>query len=526
MPLGDVGKQFGGFWSALPTAKKMALAVLVISAAVGFVLLMSWSGSVQFQPLVSNLTPEEAGEVLAYLKSQQIPYQISGGGGAISVPAERYAECRLDLASQGLPQGGGVGFEVFDNAKIGMTEFVQNVNYQRALQGELARTISRISEVESARVHIVLPERSLFLETEQPATASVVLKFRRGQWLAEDQVQGIVHLVSSSVARLKPENVTVVDHNGKLLAGQGGGTSLQRLSSNQLEYQETMERGLENRIKTMLDKALGHDKAVVRISCDIDFRQQEMTEEQFYPDNRVVRSEQVLSEKSGQPATAPLGVPGLRSNIEPGEQSDAGAGRSEFEKQDRTVNYEIGRRTSHIVEPAAKLQRVSAAVIVDGSYQPLEKGEAVEWKYVPRSEAEMQQLESLVKRAINFDEQRGDRVEVVNIPFETKKLLGAEQAPPQTGWLDRVRSAAGSMKYVFLGLFLLLLFIFVVRPIVRWLTESVAGDGQLLGQLPKTVGEIESEYGKAGYREELDRLLTNDSDAAVNVMQDWIKESS
>jgi flagellar M-ring protein FliF len=526
MPLGDVAKQFGGFWSALPTVKKLVLAMLVIGAAVGFTLLMTWSGSVRFRPLVSNLPPDEAGEVLAFLKNQQIPYEISAAGDTISVPVERYAECRLDLASRGLPQGGGVGFEVFDNAKIGMTEFVQNVNYQRALQGELARTIGRISEVESARVHIVLPEQSLFLETQQPATASVVLKVRRGQWLSEDQVRGIVHLVSSSVARLKPENVTVVDQNGKLLAGQDGGTPMQQLSSNQLEYQETMERSLENRVKSMLDKALGHDKAVVRISCDIDFRQQEMTEEQFYPENRVVRSEQVLSEKSGQPTTAPLGVPGLRTNIEPGDEQNRDTERSEFEKQDRTVNYEIGRRTSHIVEPAAKLQRVSAAVIVDGSYQPMEKGEAVGWKYVPRSESEMHQLESLVKRAINFDEQRGDRVEVVNIPFETQKLLGAEQAPPQAGWLDQVRPMAGFIKYALLALFLLLLFFFVVRPIVRWLTESVAGDGQLLTQLPKTVGEIESESGNAGYRQELDRLLTSNSDAAANVMQDWIKESS
>jgi len=525
MALGDVAKQFGGFWGALPTAKKLALGILVLSAAVGFVLLISWSGSAQFHPLVSNLSAQEAGEVLTYLKERQIPYQISGNGGTIAVPMERVDECRLDLASQGLPQGGGVGFEVFDNTKIGMTEFVQNVNYQRALQGELARTIGRISEVESARVHIVLPEKSLFLDTEEPATASVVLKFRRGQWLSEDQVQGIVHLVSSSVSRLKPEHVTVVDHNGKLLAGGGGAAPVQRLSSHQLEYQETMERGLEGRVKTMLDKALGHDKAVVRISCQIDFRQQEMTEEQFYPENRVVRSEQILAEKSGQPTTAPIGVPGLRSNIEPGGDGESRSGRSEFEKQDRTVNYEIGRRTSHIVEPAARLKRISAAVIVDGSYQPQEKGAAIEWKYVPRSEGEMQQLESLVKSAINFDEQRGDRVEVVNIPFETQKLLSPEEPTPEAGWLDRARELAGTAKYIFLGLFLVLLFIFVVRPIVRWLTESVVGDGQLLTQLPKTVGEIERESGAAGYRQELDRLLTTNSDAAVSVMQDWIKES-
>ncbi len=215
--------------------------------------------------------PEEAGEIITYLKAQKIPYRISENGTGILVPHDKVYESRLALASQGLPQGGGVGFEVFDNTKIGMTEFVQNVNYQRALQGELSRTINRIAEVESSRVHIVMPEKSLFIEQEEPATASVVVKLRRGQWLNQEQVKGIVHLVSSSVSRLKPDNVTVVDTSGKMLAGFSDRTEVTRLSSDQLEYQANLERNLETRIKSMLEKALGRGKAIVRLSCSLDF---------------------------------------------------------------------------------------------------------------------------------------------------------------------------------------------------------------------------------------------------------------
>ena len=192
----------------------------------------------------------------------------------------------------------------------GMTEFAQNVNYQRALQGELSRSINRIGEIESSRVHIVLPEKSLFVEEEEPATASVILKLRPGKWLSQSQINGIVHLVSSSVARLKPENVTVVDQNGKLLAGVKNDSSFGNLSSDQLEYQNRVEKNLENRVRTMLESALGEDKAIVRLSCSFDFKSQEKTEELYLPDNRVVRSEQSLNESSTNPELAPSGDPG------------------------------------------------------------------------------------------------------------------------------------------------------------------------------------------------------------------------
>ena len=235
----------------LSPGKRIALVVLVLGTAAGFSLLMMWTGRADFQPLYSNLAVEDAGIILSKLKEHKIPYRIAGNGSSILIPQEHIHEMRMSLASDGLPQGGNVGFEVFDNTKLGMTEFAQNVNYQRALQGELARTINRFNEVESSRVHIVMPEKSLFIDNEEPATASVVLKLRPGKWLSQLQVNGVIHLVSSSVPRLATENVTVVDNNGKLLSEFKEQSGFGALNSDQLEYQAKVERSLEIRIKSM-----------------------------------------------------------------------------------------------------------------------------------------------------------------------------------------------------------------------------------------------------------------------------------
>jgi len=529
MAVNNAGLQIRNLLASLSPAKKISLAVMIIGTITGFALLMSWTGKPDFRNLYANLAPEDAGEILNYLKEQNIPYRVTENGAGIEIPQDRVHECRMSLASKGLPQGGGIGFEVFDNTKLGMTEFVQNVNYQRALQGELSRTINRIAEVESSRVHIVMPVKSLFIDQEELATASVVLKLRRGKWLTGDQVQSVVHLVSSSVSRLKPENVTVVDTSGKLLAGFSDRSEVTRLSSDQLDYQESLERSLEGRIKSMLEKALGRDTAIVRLSAALDFKRQEMTEERFYPDNRVIRSEQMLQEKSGEPAAIPAGIPGVRSNIAK-NASGTGSGNSEFEKNDRTVNYEIGKLTSHTIEPVARLKRVSVAVIVDGTYQQPEKPAAGrEAKYIPRTAEEMAQLEKIVKGAINFDADRGDTVELVNIPFQTEKVadLPEDNTPP--GWAERLQPYAGTLKYMLLGIFLLFSFMFVVRPITKWLTSGSTGDVELLQQLPKTVGEIEREFGGATaampYRDEINRLLTAEGDISTDVMRDWMKES-
>ena len=532
--LRQILSQLKASFNNLGRGKQITLLTLVLGSFAGFIFLMSWSGKNEFHPLYTNLNPEDAGIILTKLKEQKIEYRIASNGTTILIPPENIYETRIKMASEGLPQGSGIGFEIFNETKLGMTEFAQNVNYQRALQGELSRTINRIGEIESSRVHIVLPEKSLFVEDEDPATASVVLQLQAGKWLNQSQIKGIVHLLSSSVTRLSPENVTIIDQNGKLLAGLNNDSTFGSLSSNQLEYQARVEKNLENRVRTMLELALGENKAIVRLSCSFDFKSLEKTEELYLPDNRVVRSEQALKESTTSPDMTPQGVPGIRSNIPgdvlPSEENKTTARSSIFEKNDRTVNYEIGKVINHIKEPVGELTRVSIAVLVDGTYQRVEKpGDKADWNYVPRTVEEMQKFENIVKRAVNFNETRGDEVEIINIPFETTKLALKEEPADDGNWLSLVKKYQPYLKYGFLGLFLILSFLFFVRPLVRWLTEYSFGDLDMFKQLPRTVGELEGQYDpntqSLTFRDQASQLISSENEASMGVVRDWIKES-
>jgi flagellar M-ring protein FliF len=436
------------------------------------------------------------------------------------------------MAAQGLPQGGGIGMEIFDNTKLGMTEFVQNVNYQRALQGELSRTINDLEEVEGSRVHIVMAAKSLFIEDQEPATASVVLKLKPGRHLSREQVEGIVHLVSASVSGLKPENVTVVDNSGKILAGLEDELQLGRKSIMLLEYQQKVERNIENKIKSMLENALGPSRVIVRASCDFDFRQREMTEERFDPQNKVVRSEKKSSEIAARPDQIPMGVPGKSAYTTPdATNSTAGIDLPAIQKQNQMVNYEIGKVTSHVVEPAARLVKTSVAVIVDGTYKKVSGADGkVEMQYVARKADELKQLENIVKRAINFDPGRGDEVVVENMPFDTEPWQTvSEEKEKAPGWMAKLNEHRSLVKYGIAGFILFFTFLFVIRPLVRWLTGGSGQDVQLLQQLPKTVGEIENEYERHArnlpYSEQASRLVMRDNTASVQLIREWMKES-
>ena len=528
--------QMGAALSAMPLKKKISLLAIIGLTVGGLIYLIQWSGLPTFERLYTGLSMDDAGLIVAQLKSQKVPYRITGGGACIEVPAEKVYELRMVMASEGLPQGSGIGFEVFDNAKLGMTEFMQNVNYQRALQGELARTINQIDEIESARIHIVMPTQTLFIEDATPASASVVLKLKPGKQLGPSQIQGIVHLVSSSISGLEPENVTVVDNRGKLLAGKGESTSAAALSTDQFMYQRKMEGTLENRIKTMLEEVLGPDKAIVRVSCDLDFMRHEQTEEMFLPENQVVRSEQIHDEATTDSSPTAMGVPGVSANIRPNsvgidntQQGQSGNGDATlFRKQDQTKNYEIGKVVSRKVMPSGTVRRISVAVIVDGNYQNVSKRKGKEdWQYTARTAEEMTQFEKIVKSAINFDAQRGDTVEIENIPFETAKLDSTEADVPADNWIDTLRKFKFIFEYLLLGMFVIFCFMFLVRPIVRWLTAEPAG-GQIVRQLPKTVSELEQEYGKTAaslpFRDRVQQMIASDNQNSMGVMRDWIQE--
>jgi len=529
----DIFIQLGQILKGLSPAKKMALAVLIIATLAGIITMISWSGSSEYAPLFTKLTPEDAGEILSKLREQRIPYRIRHNGSTIEIPREKIYETRLGLASEGLPRGSGIGFEVFDETKLGITEFVQNINYQRALQGELSRTINGLEEVESCRVHIVMPKRSLFIEDRQPATASIILKLRSGRRLAEGQVRGIVHLVSASVPNLKPDNVTVVDGNGRLLAGDDDSDGVRRYTSEQLEYQQRREKSLEAGVRSMLEKALGKGKAIVRVACDIDFMRQEETEEKYLADNKVVRSEQLSSEQSSSLKGIPAGVPGLASNVTGNTRQTKTGGRSNgYSKKDQTRNYEIGKVVSRRVLPVGKLKRLSVAVIVDGTYKKVVEGEGQEavekLQYEPRSPEELKQIESLVKNAVNFDPARGDRVKVTNMEFYSEPSVPASRPATWKVALAVLSRHAGVLKYLAVAAFVALSFLLVIKPLVGWLTTSAWEELELLEQLPKTIAELENEYDREHSRQPVvakaAEIISKDQQQALELMQKWLSD--
>lgn len=529
----DILKQLRAIIQTMSAGKMMALFLMVAATVAAMVVLISWSGQPQFVPLYSHLSPDDAADVVNALKAQKVQYRLSDDGGTIQIPREHLYDVRLSMASQGLPHS-GVGFELFDNTKLGTTEFVQKINYQRALQGELSRTIDSLDEVESSRVHIVMPQRSLFIDDDEPASASVTLKLRPGRYLSDDQIQGIVHLVSSSVPRLTPAKVTIIDQDGKMLAGLDDQSSGSKLSADHLEFQEKKERMLEKRILTMLEQVLGQGRAIVRVACDLNFVQQEKTEEMYLPNNQVVRSEKLQSEISTQTAPGAIGIPGLASNITRPQQPAKGSSNTGkgFQKEDKTRNYEIGKTTSHQIMPIGKLKRLSVAVIVDGTYKKVTVGKGPdahqELQYVPRSPAEMKTLENIVKGAINFDAARGDRVEVANIAFNTDKM--DQGTPPvHTPWTERLAGFSGYIKYLVVGLFLIITFFKVIRPLIRWLTETPWQDVELLEHLPRTLSEIEKQYAaqiaSENYVKQAAQMIEANQEDSSNLMQQWLKET-
>jgi flagellar M-ring protein FliF len=515
----------------ISTGKLIAMALLVGGTIAGLAYLLTWSETGDLHPLYSNLAPEDAAEIVGMLKDKQIPYQLTMDGTGVRIPYEKIYETRLELASQGLPRGTGIGFEVFDDTQLGMTEFVQNVNYQRAIQGELSRTINTLMEVESSRVHIVMPARSLFIEEEEPATASVILKLRRGKYLSKDQVQGIVHLISSSVSKLNPADVTVIDNSGKMLAGFKEKSTVSQITSNQLAFQEKKERLLENRVKTMLESVLGLEKAIVRVSCLLNFTQQEKTEELFLPDNSVVRSEQSSRSASNDSAARAGGIPGLQANVVPNNTGAAATGgRRGNQKQQFTKNYEVGKLTNHQIMPIGSIQRLSVAVVVDGTYQqPEADAEGEQAQYIARSAEEMAKFENIVKSAVDFDASRGDKIEVVNIPFEVEMPSDMASDPAPPGWMETIKANQTLIKYAAAAVFFLMSFMMIIKPLARWLTSTPIEEIQMLEQLPQTLKELERRYAESekdnSFTRQIENVINDNRSGSTQLMKAWLKET-
>lgn len=534
--MADLWKQIVSMFNSLSLARKITFVSVIGVTAAGLIFLIFISQRPQYQTLFSNLNPEDASSIVTKLKEMKVPYRIEDGGSRIAVASPLVYETRLTLAGEGIPQGGGVGFEIFDRTNFGATEFVQKVNYRRALQGELGRTIKQLAEVESTRVHIVIPERSLFTENQEKGKVSVVLKLKPGKNLSKKQIQGIVHLVSSSVEGITPSEVTVVDNYGRMLSDPYSENSVAHVSSTNLEYQKMVEKDMENRLQSMLERVVGHGKVTVGISTALDLKQVEKTEEKYDPDGAVVRSEQKIRDSETSSTMAAAGVPGVASNL-PGGRADnlMSEGQPLSQKQHETTNYEISKVISKIVEPVGTIQKLTVAVLVDGTYGGPDKDGKK--KYTPRSEEELQKITAIVKNAVGFNEDRGDRVDVVNIPFDLEEEVVSASLFEKYPWLPM------AFKYSLPFVIVIMTFIFVLRPMTKWATQREGGVPEPVAvgaeQLPLsvTVGEVpeaphygELESGEVHESLQLRRktveLAKSKPMESAFVIKGWLKEKT
>jgi flagellar M-ring protein FliF len=404
-------KNISGVVRRMSPSQVMMLLGVTAGSIVGIVLLVGWLHNVTYSRLYSNLEEGEAGDVINYLTDQKIPYQLSDGGRSIEVPSDQVYKTRISLAADGIPRGGTIGYSIFDKNNLGMTDFLQNLNFRRALEGELTKTIMQLSEVQAARVHIVIPKDRLFRDDKKEATASVLLKLKGRAMLGKAQIAGISHLVASSVEGLQPQNITIVDYDGNLMSGGQRSDGLAGLSSSQLEVRQEVEEYLKEKAQSMLDGVLGPGKAIVRVNADLNFQQLEKTSETYDPNSPSVRSEERT--KNTHAATDKTQPPNESNNQENSETV--------------VTNYELNKTVEHIINSVGNIDRLSVAVMVDGTYPKAAAGATdqaptTESTYQPRSQEELDRLGSIVKNAVGFQSTRNDQLEIYNIPFDRQDL--------------------------------------------------------------------------------------------------------
>jgi len=507
----------------MPLSRKIAVSALLFVVITLFGGIIFWSNMVEYRSLYTGLSPEDASQVVTRLKDLKVPYKLENGGTGVSVPAEKLYDLRLSMASEGLPKGGGVGFEIFNKTEFGTTEFVQKLNFQRALQGELARTIREIEEVRDARVLIVMPKDSVFVEETKPPSASVLLKLRKT--LPQSQVNAIVHLVASSVESLTPDRVTVVDSRGKILSSGMPEDADKQLLNSQLSYKLAYERNVTQRIQSMLERIVGQGKCIVRVTVDMDFSRVDVSEELYDPDGQVVRSRQNVSEKSDKTNVGPEKI----SSVNPLADLDANQRTESQERNDDTINYEISRTTRRTTRPLGEVTRLSVAAVLDGTYitETAEDGTRTR-KYQPRSPEEMTLFSTIVRQAMGYSADREDQVSVESMPFTMEEGWEVEKAP-LTG-VEKLVEDYGKIGINLLAV--LLIFLFVVRPLIRTLRDVGEREADDLLEeedegVTVSIGAEALAGGPAREGTPQDRamrLVREDVDKAANIIKGWLGE--
>ncbi len=477
-----VRKNLIGLVQEWPASRKLATGAVLLISVVLFAFLIIQARTANQQLLYANLSMSDASAVVGWLKGQKVEYTLKNGGKDIWIPANLIYQTRLDLAGNGLPSGGGVGFEIFDKQNFALTDYVQKVNHTRALQGELARTITSLAPVESTRVHLALPEKRLFKNQQKKATASVILTLVPGKKLGQQQVQGIVNLVAGSVTDLEPDNVKVIDSNGVVLEGEKKSDANNLLSVDMLEFQQEVEHRMEIRAQDLLDITMGRDNAMVRVTATLDFSKVEKTQELFDGEEPVIRSEQINQETSGSQSNG--GIPGVESNLQGNELTESSSS-SPSNSNSRTTNYEISKTTSRIINPVGTVTKISVSVLVADKIIPGVDGAPD--TITTRTEEELKSIENMVATAIGLVPDRGDMINVLSMPFVAPAETIVETEMVATDWLHKYMVL---IKYGLIGLGTLFIYFLLVRPVVKTMKGEVK-------QHNKTVKQLELEQYKA-----------------------------
>ena len=465
-------------YSEMPLQRRLIIGGILATVVGAFVYLIFFGDNTKYDYLFTNMDSTDQAEIVKVLKEKAIPYKLEQN--AIQVPRDKVLDIRLELASQGLPKGKGVGFEIFDEQKLGQSDFVQDVNMKRALQGELARTISQLDKVETARVHLVTPKKSLFKEDEQAPSASVVLKLKPQKKLESGEVQSIVHLVSSAVEGLTVKNITVIDSEGNLLnRAQSEDEAL--WGGTPLEYKKKIENDLTRKVEEIVAHAVGAGRVVAKVNVEVDFKRETETRESFDPEQVVVRSEKRSKEnRKNDEAGGAGGAPGAQSNTPAGPVDGGGKNSSNAERENDLINYEINKVTQQTVRSLGDIKRLSVAVLVDGTYgeesadagkEKTDKAgeESVGQEEVPAAQRRGSGQDPRPGHARGgFSQARGDSIEVSNVPFETSIL---DESKIKKSFFERYDWLPPLLRYVIVLILAIAMVFLVFRPLISWVIK-------------------------------------------------------
>ena len=501
------------------TARLAMMAVVALMLVGFFIFLMTRMSAQPMSLLYNNLEMSDAGAIDQKLDALKIPHQDGADGTSIMVPSDEVGHARMALAQDGLPRGGSIGYEIFDqNQGFGTTSFMQNLNQVRALEGELARTVSTLGPVKSARIHLVLPKRELFSRDQAPATASVVLALRPGASLSHEQVSAIQHLIASAVPQLKTNQVSIVDDRGNLLARPDDGDGDSANAQNDDERRHAYETRLSHEVETLVGRTVGDGKVRATVTADLDFDRLSTTQESYDPDQQVVRSTQTTQEQSqnqdGQGNNAVTVANNLPATQNSQGQGGGNASSSKDSKSEEVTNYEIGKTTRNQIREGGQVKKLSIAVLVDGSYTADADGKMT---YEPRSKDEMAQIEAIVRSATGYDAKRGDVLDVANMRFvsEVDAAGSSSEGATVMGFArsDIIHLAETGV----LGVVALLVVLLVVRPVMnRMLPGAAAGAGDAAGSataMLTAAGGVPALNGPAGSVETMTGASGSGADA-------------